>query len=94
MVAASLATAAVVCFTGTIGFIGLVAPHIARMIVGGDNKYIVPAAGLIGAFLLVLSDLIAVNIVSPVILPIGVVTSFMGVPLFVYLILKRKGLMQ
>ena len=92
MVVASLVTASVVCFTGTIGFVGLVAPHIARMSIGGDNTYVVPAAGLIGAFLLVFSDLIAVNIVSPIILPIGVVTSFMGVPLFVYLILKGKRL--
>ena len=94
MAVSSLVTASVVCFTGTIGFVGLVAPHMARMMIGGDNKFVVPAAGLIGAFLLVISDLIAVNIVSPVILPIGVVTSFMGVPLFVYLILKRKGLIQ
>jgi iron complex transport system permease protein len=93
MVLCSLVTASVVCFTGTIGFVGLVAPHIARMSIGGDNTFVVPAAGLIGAFLLVLSDLVAVNIVAPVILPIGVVTSFMGLPLFVYFILKRKGLM-
>jgi len=92
MVLCSLATASVVCFTGTIGFVGLVAPHIARMSIGGDNTFVVPAAGLIGAFLLVISDFMAVNIVSPVILPIGVVTSFMGVPLFVYFILKRKKL--
>ncbi len=94
MIVSSLVTAAVVCFTGTIGFIGLVAPHIARMIIGNDNKFVIPTAGLTGAFLLVISDLVAVNIVSPVILPIGVVTSFMGVPLFVYLILKRRGLAQ
>ena len=94
MVVSSLVTAAVVCFTGTIGFIGLVAPHIVRMIIGNDNKFVIPTAGLTGAFLLVLSDLVAVNIVSPFILPIGVVTSFMGVPLFVYLILKRRGLAQ
>ena len=62
------------------------------MSIGGDNTFVVPAAGLIGAFLLVISDFMAVNIVSPVILPIGVVTSFMGVPLFVYFILKRKKL--
>ncbi len=91
MIVSSFVTASVICFTGIIGFVGLVAPHIARMTIGGDNKFVVPAAGLIGAFLLVVSDLIAMNVVLPVILPIGVVTSFMGVPLFVYLILKNRA---
>lgn len=90
IVAASLLTATVICFTGTIGFIGLVAPHITRMIIGGDNRFAIPAAGLMGALLLTGADMVAVNIIAPTVIPIGVMTSFMGVPLFIYLIVKRR----
>lgn len=87
---ASLLTASTACFTGTIGFVGLIAPHITRMIIGGDNRFVIPASGLVGAVLLVGADILAMNLMKPVILPIGVVTAFMGVPLFVYLIIKRR----
>jgi len=90
MLVTSLMISSVVCFTGAIGFVGLVGPHIARMVIGGDNRFLLPAAGLFGAILLVSSDIIATQIISPTILPVGVVTSFMGVPLFIYLIMKRK----
>jgi iron complex transport system permease protein len=90
MVVASLLTATTVCFTGTIGFIGLVAPHITRMIIGGDNRFVVPASGFVGALLLVGADIVAVNIIAPIVLPIGIMTSFMGVPLFIYLIMKKR----
>ena len=91
IVAASLLTATTICFTGTIGFVGLVAPHIARMILGGDNRFVVPSAGLIGALLLGGSDIVAMNIVPPAVIPIGVMTAFMGVPLFLYLIMKNRS---
>lgn len=91
LVAVSLLTATTICFTGTIGFIGLVAPHISRMILGGDNRFVVPAAGFIGALLLSGSDLVAMNIIAPTIIPIGVMTSFMGVPLFLYFIMKNRS---
>jgi iron complex transport system permease protein len=87
---ASFITAGIICFTGTIGFIGLVAPHICRMVIGGDNRYLIPASGLFGAVLLLGADTIARNIIAPIILPVGMVTAFMGVPLFLYLILRRK----
>jgi iron complex transport system permease protein len=87
---ASLMTAGVICFTGTIGFIGLVAPHICRMAIGGDNRYLIPASGLFGAVLLLSADTIARQVLAPTILPVGLVTAFMGVPLFLYLILRRK----
>jgi len=89
MLVASLLTATTICFTGAIGFIGLVSPHIARRF-GSDNRFVVPAAGLIGAMLLMVSDVVAMNVISPVIIPIGVMTSFMGVPLFMYLIIRRR----
>jgi iron complex transport system permease protein len=87
---ASLVTACIICFTGTIGFIGLVAPHICRMIIGGDNRYLIPASGLFGAVLLLAADTLARPPISPTILPVGLVTAFMGVPLFLYLILTKK----
>jgi iron complex transport system permease protein len=90
MLITSLMISSVVCFTGAIGFVGLVGPHIARMIIGGDNRFLIPAAGLFGAILLVGSDMVATQVISPIILPVGVVTSFMGVPLFIYLIMKSK----
>ena len=91
MIVCTLMVAGIVSFTGTIGFIGLVAPHIVRLIIGADNRILVPASGLVGAVLLVLSDTVARTVISPVILPVGAVTAFLGVPLFVYLIMKRKG---
>jgi iron complex transport system permease protein len=89
-VLASFMTAGVICFTGTIGFIGLVSPHICRMVIGGDNRYLLPASGLFGAVLLLSADTIARRIIAPTVIPVGLVTAFMGVPLFLFLILKRK----
>ncbi len=91
LTAAALLTSVTICFTGTIGFIGLVAPHIARMVLGGDDRFVVPAAGFIGALLLSGADMTAVNIIAPTVIPIGIMTSFMGVPLFLYLIMKNRS---
>lgn len=91
MIVCSIMVAGVVSFTGTIGFIGLVSPHLVRMVIGADNRILVPASGLVGAVLLVLADTIARTIISPVILPVGAVTAFLGVPLFIYLIIRKKG---
>ena len=86
----SLMVASTVCFTGTIGFIGLTAPHIARIAIGGDNRFLLPASGLVGAVLLVGADLLARNLVPPVIIPVGVITACMGGPLLIYLVMKRR----
>ena len=92
MVLASLLVAGIVCFTGTIGFVGLVAPHICRMVIGGDNRFLIPTSGLVGAILLVAADTVARTIMAPVILPVGIMTAYLGVPLFIYLILRgRRG---
>ena len=90
MVIASLLTAGIICFTGTIGFIGLVAPHMCRMVIGGDNRFLIPASGLFGAALLLGADTVARTIIAPVILPVGILTAFMGGPLFLYLIMRRR----
>jgi iron complex transport system permease protein len=90
MILASLITASIVCFTGTIGFIGLVSPHMTRMIIGGDNRFVFPASALLGGLLLCVADIFAITLAEPAILPIGIMTSYMGVPLFLYLILRRR----
>ena len=87
---ASLVTASAICFVGTIGFIGLVSPHISRMIIGGDHRFLFPTSCLVGAILLLVADTVARTILSPVILPVGILTSFLGVPLFIYLIIKSR----
>jgi len=91
MVVCSLLVAGVVSFTGTIGFVGLVSPHVVRLVIGNDNRFLVPASALVGAVLLIASDTLARTVLSPVILPVGAVTAFLGVPLLIFLILRNKG---
>ncbi|MDR2798950.1 MAG: iron ABC transporter permease [Treponema sp.] len=83
-------TAVIVSLLGPIGFIGLVAPHIGRMLVGGDHRFLIPITCLAGGMLLVLADTISCIILSPAIVPVGIMTSFVGVPLLIYLIAKRR----
>ena len=90
MLVLTLVAASIVSFTGIIGFVGLVSPHIARIFVGTDNRYLIPAAALVGSLLLVVADIISRTIVAPNLLPIGVVTSCIGGPLFLFLILKAR----
>ncbi len=86
--AVSLTTATIVCFTGTIGFVGLVAPHIMRIFMGSDNRYLIPASAAAGAFILAAADCIAIEI-TPTGLPVGVITSIIGGPVFVYILIKQ-----
>lgn len=86
----SLMSAAIVSFTGLIGFIGLVCPHIARLIVGSDNRYLIPASAAFGAALLLTADCIGRVIIPGVVIQVGVITAFIGAPLFLYLIIKQK----
>ena len=90
MLISSLVVATVVCFTGTIGFIGLVAPHIARMILGGDHRFVIPASGILGAIILISADAVAMNVIAPIVLPTGTMTSLIGVPFFIFLMMKGK----
>ena len=83
-----LTSSVVVSNVGLISFIGLVAPHIVRMAVGNNHVYLIPGSILGGATLLLLGDLFARTVISPVILPIGAITSFLGGPLFLYLLFK------
>lgn len=90
MLLASLLVATIVCFTGTIAFIGLVAPHMSRMVIGSSHRYLLPASGLMGALILISADALGMNIIRPTVIPTGITSSLLGVPFFMYLILKRK----
>ena len=85
----SLITASIICFTGIIGFVGLVAPHLARMAIGEDHRFLLPASCLVGAILVVGADIVGRTVMDPIILPIGIVISFVGVPMFLYLMMTR-----
>ncbi len=86
----SLLTAGAVAFVGTIGFIGLVAPHFARYFVGEDQRYLTPMASLFGVLLIAFASILAKLVIPGIIIPIGIVTSLVGVPFLVFLII-RKG---
>ena len=90
-VLSTLLTAVAVSFTGVIGFVGLIAPHVTRMIVGSDYRYMIPVSSLVGALLLLLSDTVGRNIIAPTQLPVGIITSVIGVPFFLYLIIRKRG---
>ena len=90
MVVSSLLVATVVCFMGTIAFVGLVAPHMARMVIGGDHRFLIPASGVLGALVLMSADAVGMNLIGPTIIPTGIMTSIVGVPFFMYLMMKGK----
>ena len=84
-------TAGLVCFTGTIGFIGLITPHICRMFMGGDNRFLIPVAGFFGAALLLAADTVARTVIAPESIPVGIVVSLVAGPLFLIMLLRKKG---
>jgi len=88
MVICSFTASVIVSFVGIINFIGLIAPHVIRRIIGGDYRFLLPASAILGALMLILSDTLARVVVAPIILPIGAITSFLGAPLFLYLLFK------
>ena len=90
MFVVSLMAASIVSFTGMIGFIGLVCPHIVRLLIGSDNRFLIPASAAFGAVLLTASDLVGRTVIAPDIIPVGVITSFIGGPMFLWLIIKKK----
>jgi iron complex transport system permease protein len=88
MTVCSFTAAVIVSFVGIINFVGLVSPHLMRRLIGDDYRFLLPASALMGAFMLLFSDTVARLVVSPVVLPIGAITSFLGAPLFLYLLFK------
>lgn len=89
-VGASLLTAAAVSAAGSIGFVGLVTPHLVRLMGGSDHRVVIPAAALLGGTLLVLADLLARTLIAPRQLPVGALTALIGVPLFLILIRRQR----
>lgn len=88
---ATLITAAVVSVSGVIGFIGLIIPHIARMLIGPDHRRLLPVAWFLGGLFLMISDDIARSVLQPLEIPVGIITAFAGAPYFIYLLRKKKN---
>lgn len=91
LASASLLTAAAVAVAGLIGFVGLMTPHIVRLVLGPDHRSLLPASLLSGAIVMVLADLVARIVLAPVEIPVGIVTAVLGGPFFVYLLVRREG---
>lgn len=87
----SLLAALSVAFVGSIGFIGLVAPHIARRVMGDDHRFYLPASALIGACVLSLASIASKNLIPGVMIPVGIVTSLVGIPFFLAIVLRTRG---
>lgn len=87
---AALNTGVSVAFVGMIGFIGLLSPQITKRIIGEDKRFMLPATLLMGANITLLSDTVARTIIAPTVLPVGAITSFLGAPLFIYILLKER----
>ena len=90
LVLTTLLTASAVAMAGTIGFIGLVVPHVMRLLLGPDHRRLIPASALVGGCFLIWSDMAARTVLAPAELPVGVITAFFGAPFFLYL-LKTRG---
>jgi len=88
MLVATAITATVISFLGIIGFVGLICPHMIRRIIGDDHRYLLPATFLAGAVLLLVSDIVARLLLSPRVLPVAILTSFLGAPVFFYLLFE------
>ncbi len=88
---ASLLTAVAISLAGGIGFIGLMAPHILRLIMGADHRALIPASVLLGGSLLILADTLARTVMAPTQLPVGILTAILGVPTFLYLLYRKNS---
>ena len=89
MLLASVLSAVIVSFFGIIAFIGLLAPHMARMIIGSDHRHLIPLSIIMGAIILTMADGVGQVILYPSVVPVGIITSMLGGPLFIYLLIRR-----
>ena len=94
IVTVAAATGASVAVSGGIGFVGIVVPHLLRIVIGPDHRYLLPAAALLGACMLLLADTVSRTIVAPSELPIGIVTAAVGAPFFLWILLRRRGILD
>lgn len=92
--AAVVLAAVTVAFTGVIGFVSLVGPHIARMIIGADHRLLLPFSAVTGALLVLLADIVGRTILAPVVVPVGLVIAFIGAPVFIHLILSKRHILS
>jgi len=90
VILATMAVGASVAVSGIIGFVGLLVPHTIRLVIGVDNRHVLPASALFGALMITLADMLCRTVIAPVELPIGVVTALLGTPLFLYILIKDK----
>jgi iron complex transport system permease protein len=90
VIAATLMTAAAVAFGGLVGFVGLIVPHLLRMLGGHDHRHLIPLSALGGAAFLIVADLLARTLIAPTELPVGIVTALLGAPFFVFLLRRLK----
>jgi iron complex transport system permease protein len=90
LIAASLVTAVAVSVSGIIGFVGLIIPHVVRILVGPDHRILLPASIVGGALFMMWTDTLARTIISPAELPVGIITALVGAPFFIYLLMSRK----
>jgi iron complex transport system permease protein len=88
--AATMITAAAVCFVGTIGFVGIIVPHIVRLIWGPDHRLLLPLSAITGAILLIMADTASRTLMAPSEIPVGVITAFIGAPFFLFLLRRTK----
>jgi iron complex transport system permease protein len=88
MVVASLVTATIISFVGIIGFVGLVCPHMVRRVIGEDHRFLIPGSVLTGSLLLLAADTVARTMLAPNVLPVAILTAFLGAPTFIYLLVK------
>ncbi len=94
IVSVAAATGVSVAVSGGIGFVGIVVPHLLRLIIGPDNRYLLPASALLGGTLLILADSVSRTIVAPAELPIGIVTAVAGAPFFLWILLRKRGVVD
>ncbi len=94
IVSVAAAVGASVAISGGIGFVGIVVPHLLRLSIGPDNRFLLPASALLGASLLLLADAVSRTVVAPAELPIGIVTALAGAPFFIWILLRRRGVLD
>ncbi|PWJ85872.1 iron complex transport system permease protein [Pseudaminobacter salicylatoxidans] len=94
IVSVAAATGASVAVSGGIGFVGIVVPHLLRLLIGPDNRYLLPASALLGASMLLLADAVSRTIVAPAELPIGIITAAVGGPFFLWILLRKRGILD
>ena len=94
LILAAMLAGSAISIAGLLGFVGLIVPHVSRIVVGYDNRILIPVSGLLGSIFTLLCDLLARVLFAPFEIPVGIIMSFLGGPFFIYLLIKgRRGLL-